>query len=501
MTRNVIFMYVIILNILSYALSEEEIDLDTKEISIDLEAFSQLPGIKVNSKLEVDDITAKSDITYLMFFYSKSSKNSYVSVQFIQAIYNKLEYLAGVILVDCDETKEFEFCLEKHEGDSFPRLRILSPPQFKINPYTKKEDKYQEIQYTKGTISENDIYSFVTSNIKSKGIKVNQESYKSIIKHPNFNKVLLFTDKQQTGLIFKGLSSYFYDRILFLEVHNSEAELIHKYKIKKFPSLIVVESLESDLETERENVEIHEYTGNLKTKAIAEFISKFTHKEKLYLNKKGTSTDEYNKDKMIQSFFKKLGGESLVESFERLKDKRVMLLLAEDDEITEGLVLFAKKTNGFFSFIKVNCSEKESNLFCSKFKVSQYPSLLLLNEKGLHWISRASNSIEIKGDSFEEIVNEVKNEFSSNITGLNKDNFNAFTFKTLTEDNKRPIIYLFDKGDMDISIHLMSTDAELLKSVTFYGYSNPEASLTNQLGVQALPNLVILGKDALNPEK
>ena len=54
---------------------------------------------------------------------------------------------------------------------------------------------------------------------------------------------------------------------------------------------------------------------------------------------------------------------------------------------------------------------------------------------------------------------------------------------------------------MDISIHLMSTDAELLKSVTFYGYSNPEVSLTNQLGVQALPNLVILGKDALNPEK
>ena len=416
--------------------NDEEVDLDMKDLKIDTRVFSILPGYKVTSKSEIDEIAAKSDLTFLIFFYSKSSKNSYIATQFLANVYNKLEYLAGFITVDCDDSEDFDFCKKKYTEDAFPRLIAFVPPQYKINPYTKKEENYTEVAYSKNTITENDIYSFVTSNIKNKAIKLNDESYKSIIKHPKFNKVLLFTDKPQSGLIFKGLSSFFYDRILFCEIHNTQTDLIAKYKIKKYPTLVLVETLEADLETERENPEIHEYTRNLKTKDIADFISPFAHKEKLYLNKQnnGQSTDEYNKDKMVQSFIKKFSGETITENLDKLKEKRIMLLLSNDDDISEGSVLFARKTNGFFSFVRINCSENDSKYVCSKAKT--IPSLLLLNEKNHPWSSRIDKAIVIKGKTYDDISSEVISEYSPEIIGLTNETFNANTFRTLNEEMK-----------------------------------------------------------------
>lgn len=481
--------------------AEEEIDLDKQDIKIDPIHFTKLPGSKISTKEELELITNESDMTFLHIFYTKASKNAYMTIPFIQAVSVKLEYLADIISTDCDNESNFSLCENKQDPNSFPRMKLLIPPKYKINPYTKEKSAYTELSYSQESVSESSIYNFVAKNIANKGIKLNEENHKAILKNPHFNKVLLFTDKPQSGLIFKGLSGYFYDRILFCEIHNSEEELVHQYSVKKFPALIIVETLEADLETQRDTSELHEYRGNLKAKDIAKFIEPFAQINKAYLSdKKKQSSDEYNKEKFIQTFIKKLSGENLVDNFEKLKEKRVILLLGSNDDAPEGIVSLARKVSGFFTFVRINCSEKDSSIFCSKFK-TEYPSIYLMPETGFSWTSRVSSSLRIQSTLYEDLVSELKHEFSSEIIGLTSQTFQSFTYKTLNVDNKSPAIYFFSSGDMDIALQLMSLDEEVTKYVSFYGFADPTPAEMKQFGVQGLPNLVILGKDPLNAEK
>lgn len=486
---------------------EEEIDLDQKDIKIDISAFESLPGISISSIDEMDKITSESDLTFLVFYYSKKSKNSYVSSLFLRNIYQKLEFLAGFINIDCDVNPSIDRCKEEignGDGDSYPRLKLLIPPQFKINPYTKKEEKYTQQDYSKNSLSENDIYTFITNNIKGKGQKLNWESHKQILSHPNFNKVLLFTDKKQSGLIFKGLSSYFYDRILFCEIQNSEAELVSKYKIKKYPTLIVVETLDEDLESPRDQEEVHEYTGNLKAKDISEFILKYALKEKMYMVKKGHSSDEYSKEKIFQTLFKTYEGEKISSALEKLKQKKVILYITKGsqiDENTEGIIEFAAKTTGFYSFIRLDCEKEVNAVFCGNIKLSKYPAILLLNEEGLQLSTRIEKGIVINGSKYKDIVNEISSEYTFNVIGVTNETFNSITYKDLQE-NKRPVIYFFDdkQNEIDIVVNLLSIEDDLKDLFVFYGFSNSDPKILNQLGLKGVPNLVILGKDELDSD-
>ena len=515
-----IFTIIVIFSSFLYSFQskeEQEIDLDKEDIKIDKKVFDSLPGHKLSTKAELEDLLDKSDLTYLHFFYMKNSSNSFMTVPFIVSVHNKLQYLAGIITTDCSEDAETKsdlpLCEDTKEPQSFPRLKALIPPKFKLNPYTKKKSSYSEVAYNQGSVSENSIYTFLTKNIANKGIKLNSENHKSMIENPDFNKVLLFTDKPQSGLIFKGLSCYFYDRILFLEVHDSETGLVNKYNIKKYPSLVIVQTLEADLETERNtnNHEVIEYTGNLKAKDIANFIEKFSLPNKLYLNnteesKKKQSTDEFNKEKLIQTFFKKLTGEKLIENFDlKYRERRVIISIGNTEDVAEGLISFARKTNGFFSFLRVNClDDLNSRVFCEKFKNynkdSSENKVYLLKQTNIAWINR-KKATEIISKEFEEISNKINVEFSSEIIGLTKESFQTYTFKTLNTEMKTTVIYFFDKGNIDIAVTLMSLDENLSNYVTFYAFPDHSAAEIKQFGIQGLPNLVILGRDPLNPEK
>jgi len=53
-------------------------------------------------------------------------------------------------------------------------------------------------------------------------------------------KFILFTDKTEIGLLFKGLSGIFRDRIDFGEVQKKSNEVVKKYDIKEFPTLLLL---------------------------------------------------------------------------------------------------------------------------------------------------------------------------------------------------------------------------------------------------------------------
>jgi len=77
--------------------------------------------------------------------------------------------------------------------------------------------------------------------IESKVIEITSVNHDTFIKdNPSKAKVLLFTEQKDVPSIYKALS-YNFDKTLFFGiVRSSESNLQKKYKVKKFPAIILV---------------------------------------------------------------------------------------------------------------------------------------------------------------------------------------------------------------------------------------------------------------------
>ena len=68
--------------------------------------------------------------------------------------------------------------------------------------------------------------------------------------------MLIFTDKKSTPAIFKSLSKKYLDKLVFGEVRTSEKELLNKYNVDKYPTLLVL--------TDTDETKADKYSGEYK---------------------------------------------------------------------------------------------------------------------------------------------------------------------------------------------------------------------------------------------
>jgi len=99
---------------------------------------------------------------------------------------------------------------------------------------------------------------------------VNDENYEVFIKE-NFDKqiVLTFTQKKQTPALLKSLSKDYKGKLVFGEVRDTSKKLIQKYKINKFPTMLVV--------TDGDIYEGIRYEGEMKKDPIKDFLREFAY--------------------------------------------------------------------------------------------------------------------------------------------------------------------------------------------------------------------------------
>ena len=153
------------------------------------------------------------------------------------------------------------------------------------------------------------------------------------------NKIILFTKQPKTPLMYRGLSSLFYDRISFGEVKDSENDLIDKYKITKFPSLIAYVNIEGDFVLDEPRIDI--YNKEINIKDAKAFIENYALPEKYYLK----NLDEENKNKKNPNYFFRNLTKSTFQSFgEKNKNRNIILYLSESSEIPKYLHDFAYLT-------------------------------------------------------------------------------------------------------------------------------------------------------------
>ena len=84
--------------------------------------------------------------------------------------------------------------------------------------------------------------------------------------------------------MYRGLSGYFYDRLALGIVYETEKNLCKKLEITKFPTIMVIQTIEDDVIIDDPNTII--YDGKMDTENIVQFLEKYALKEKLYITEK-----------------------------------------------------------------------------------------------------------------------------------------------------------------------------------------------------------------------
>ena len=344
--------------------------------------FKTLPGKKFTTQEEISQYLKTTDLTVLVFYYKTASENAEEIAKNLKIVYSKLKYLVEYIIFNCDNN-DTEECTKSEDNlmdDEFYRIEVYVPPLYKQNPYTKELNSHQKLQYAKSDISDKALYKFLTKTIISREQVITNENYENFKTRSNLNKVILFTNKKSSPLMWRGLSGYFYDRIAVGIVYQTEKNLCKKLNIKNFPTLMVIQTIEDDVILD-DPVEIF-YDGKMDTENIVTFLEKYALKEKLYIaEKKGgrSPVDKY----LI--YFNKLSAEKAMDFIKKKKEKEVILYF--DNNVKDGKITydylssdikeFNSETHGFFHFGYVDCTGDKEKICKNNFKITEYPNMVL----------------------------------------------------------------------------------------------------------------------------
>ena len=489
MTRSLFFFITIFLLSFNFIKSESE--------------AKTLPGKKFSTQEEISNYLKKTDLTLLVFYYKTESEKANEIAQNLKVVYSKLQYLVEYIIVNCDNNR-MEECTNTEDDladEEFYRIEVYMPPQYKYNPYTKEMNSHQKLQYAKSDISDKALYKFLTKTIISREQIVTNENYEVFKSKSNMNKVILFTNKKSSPLMYRGLSGYFYDRLALGLVYHTEKSLCEKLKIEKFPTIMVIQSIEDDVIMD-DPVEIF-YDGKMDTENIVNFLEKYALKEKLYLQqgeRKKTGGEK------LSVYFNKLTAEKAMNFMKRKKDKEIIFYYDNNvpngkityDNLSEDIKEFNSETHGFFNFGYVDCTGEEQEKLCkSNFKIKEFPNMVLYRpDEDIK--DKISKGYELPMET-SNIRREINMLFESDVKAANAVNFQYMLGESV-QKRRIALLYLFD-GNINLGFSLITQKKIFSDFIDFIVMDNPPDEIKKQLQVNSLPYLSIIIPDETRTDK
>ena len=456
-----------------------------------------LPGKKFSSQEEISEYLKSTDVTLLVFYYKTESEKAEELAESLKVVYSKLKYLVEIIKVNCDNNHMDE-CTKSEDNlldEEFYRLEIYVPPLYKHNPYTREMNSHQKLQYAKSDISDKALYKFLTKTIISREQVITNENYENFKTKANLNKVLLFTNKKSSPLMYRGLSGYFYDRLALGIVYETEKTLCKKLGIKKFPTIMVIQTIEDDVIIDDPN-EIF-YDGKMDTENIVTFLEKYALKEKLYITER---THQRSSDDKNLVYFNKLSADKAMDFMKKKKEKEVILYFDNDvkdgkityDDLSDDIKEFNSETHGFFSFGYVDCTGEEKEKICKNhFKIKEFPNMVLYRpEKEIK--DKVSKGYELPLE-ISNIRREINILFEPNVKSANAVNFQIMITESV-QNRKIVLLYLFD-GNINLGFSLITQKKLFSDFIDFIVMDNPPEDIKRKLQVRALPNMNIIIPD------
>ena len=359
---------------------DEELDETKNKKTEDLtdEVFDKLDVYRLRSEEELGYITEMVDMVLLQFYYVPySTKSKQLAVE-LKKINKKIENIAAIIAINCDEFTpvDYKHCQKNaYSTDSFPKIRLFVPQEKRFDIEKNEIKRHYDIPFTGEEMNEKTIYDFIINHIPNKAVNLDDYSIQSFLRTDTMNKVILFTKDEVPSLIFKGLSNNLYDELLFGYVHESEKSIVDRFNVKTFPSLMIYKNFDPNELLDEPIIKF--YSGSLNNiNKIKEFLSKYTLSEKKYISIKRGIPEETGEDIARNVDFREIDDSNYIDYFKKFnKNNRIMVLFNTKNKLKLSVKKYLIEGHGFFLNVYFNCKNKEVCL--NKFGVKNFPSLRL----------------------------------------------------------------------------------------------------------------------------
>ena len=194
---------------------------------------------------------------WFVYFYRKGDQNYEQYVKTMIEFADKTDGLFNGGAVNC--IKDEEIC-EEFEVSQTPSIIFFSENEKDYNKYD-------------GKIDFNSLFNYAAKRMSYYVNEITKEKLSDFFaKKPDKYHVILFTSKDSTPSLYKALSKFYINKIIFGEVHKNQNELIELFKIKEFPTLMVI------LDEEKNKYEI--YKRKLDYESLKSYLGKFADKQK-----------------------------------------------------------------------------------------------------------------------------------------------------------------------------------------------------------------------------
>ena len=294
---------------------------------------------------------------WFVYFYRKGDQNYEQYVKTMIEFAEKTDGLFNAGAVNC--IKDEEIC-EEFEISQTPSIIFFSENQ-------KEHKKYE------GKIEFNSLFNYATKRMSYYVNEITRDKLSDFFsKKPDKYHVILFTSKESTPSLYKALSKFFINKLIFGEVHKTQTELVELFKIKEFPTLMVM------LDEEKNKYEI--YKKKLNYESLKSYLNKFAVKTKTAVvtkvkemnyniyNTLGTCSNSDGKNVCLLYLIK--------ENKPNRKDMQILESIHdkyEKDHIKVYYLNYKKNKNVFNSFEDLN--ENNAKIVIIKGKRKKYMSV------------------------------------------------------------------------------------------------------------------------------
>jgi thioredoxin-like negative regulator of GroEL len=435
----------------------------------------------------------ESDFVQSFLFYREDCTNC----EQVEATYYKfaenMEGLIRVYAVDCDvlwaikeDREKFPGCDPSLDG-ALPHIMVLEPPTTKINPYTKQPMQPVEHRF-EGSVSPKSLGDFAKKWMPAwrKKLATNTDLEEFLADKLIRNKVILFTSKDETSPLYKGATSEFRDRLDFAEVHENARDIVKKYKIDTFPTLMVLIGQEDD------SWEKEIYTNELRMDKLRRFLNYYALKQKAV--KPMDFAQEQAKPQPGQAkaapAFKNENITAATYEPVIFDTEKLVLVHIYKKESVPVWDESVNKFQGLADYYSLDCSIAENEKYATeKLGVKSFPVMIVYPIGKAR--KRQTKYSFGRSATLPDMLQEVSDIIDYKTTALNLENTQHFITNSI--NSKKPVFILFYEGkDFSMSFRELSQLSKYSEKFQFANFRNANADVKQQFNLKQLPTLVVI---------
>jgi hypothetical protein len=425
-----------------------------------LSLFEDNPHIRDLTFEEIKKEIENPDYLVVSIIYDPVGKKSWQVSRTLLDLTDKFNNFIQFVAFDC--SSDPAVCPPENLP-MMPSVQAFVPAG--LNPYTGKPLVYE--RQFQGNVLGKELGEFFHTNVPYLGSYLESATLEEFLSE-NSTKTILFTNKDTVPIIYKGITSKFRGKIDFGIVWSNQTDLISKYDIQEYPSLLIL----------HQNSTI-KYQGKYDFKDISNYLKKYAATERKPLKLKKIPETENKQEIKLPEFeifeLKPSNYEENVKSYSGVilvhfyKDKK----LPEWEEIS-------KDYNGIVKLGTINC-KKENFEFCQSLGAKKFPSVRLFP------VHKGRKSYELSIDNKNNIEEELSRELRYDIQVIQEAAAETFT-STITSE--KVVCAYIGQGPIPIHLKGLASDLKFKDFVKFVYINIPEEKVSKYFHVERYPTLL-----------